>query len=287
MKFITFPASGILAGVAAMLDCLGYTTDDRTIALGMEAPYLFVQEDGHYRTGARLYTSPWINLFLHPRGYHMDTITLPAGDIPRQLRSLPTAMLSMKIAKDVRHPVVYLGYEAGRYRFSNIKRADSPEPDDISLTSAMLKKRLEETVKLHTLTSCPPCSVDFVPLLCNSLDVLKSYHQDILAIRRKSVTLAELHCLHEPIFRALMKDLLPLILLTEDSSLAEGLRCLQHDYRHIFTQNSPQVVLLSERLPRTPITLCLSWLYEDIVDRLYALGADDALLEGRLTLISR
>ena len=286
MPFITFPAAGKLAGLAAMLEYLGYATDDRTIAREMEAPYLFAHENGYYRAGAQLYSPPWLNLYLHPRGYHMDEMTLPAEDIPQQLRSLPTAMLSMRIAKAVRHPVVYLGYESRRYRFSNIKRADSPEPDDFSLTSAMLKNRLEDTVTLYTLKQCPPCPVDFVPLLCNSLDVLKTYLHDLLAVRSKIVTLEELQLLYEPLFRALMRDLLPLVPFLDDVRLAEELRYLQHDYRHIFTYNSPSAVHLSERLPKSSITLCLTWLYEDIVDRLYALGADDALMASRLSIFS-
>lgn len=68
MKFITLDAGGMLAGLAGMLALLGHDTDDQTIALSMEAPYLIDHQDGVYRAGAMLYQPEWINCWLSQLG---------------------------------------------------------------------------------------------------------------------------------------------------------------------------------------------------------------------------
>lgn len=284
MKYLTFNGAEILAGLANMLECMGHSTDDRAIALGLEAPFLVLHQDGHYRAGLRLHEPEWLNLYLHPRGFHMEKMTLPVDEVPAALRRLPTAMLTLSPGTEKKARVVHIGYTDGRFHFVNVKRTSSPAPDAFSLTSAMLKRRLVGDVMLYTIKKCPAEQVDFIPLLCNSLEVLKAYYVDLMAVRNRTVTRDELHMLHEPLFRALMQDLPPLVALTEDERLAEELRYLRHDYRHVFTCNSPNAVLLSEHLPKRSLHQCLTWLHEDIVDRLYALGADDELMESRLSL---
>lgn len=79
-----------------------------------------------------------------------------------------------------------------------------------------------------------------------------------------------------------MQDLLPLIPLTEDFELAEELRPLNHDYRHIVTLNSPEYIVLNETLPKTPIITCINWLRENVIDRLYALEPDHEALDAYL-----
>lgn len=269
MKHINFTASGVLAGLANMLELLGVDAEDHTIALGMDAPFLFIQEGGHYLAGSGLYHPRWLDLYLMPRGFHMEEIRLPKEEVAAFLRSRRTAMLSIAVASDNRHPVVYAGYADGRYEFINVKRADSAEPDAFSFSTAMLKRRLSDQVIVYTLESRPPQQVDFLPLLHDSLKNLDAYLSEVLQALQRTVTREELRRLHAPLLRALMQDMQPMATLIGDFTLAEELRLLNHDYRHIFTQNSPATVELWERLPRSSICRCVAWLKEDINDQIH------------------
>ncbi len=282
MKYMTFPAAGKLSGVAAMLECLGHDTDDRTIALGMNAPWLFVKEGERYLAGSSLYQPRWLDLYLMPLGFHMTKIAPSKENVPTYLRACKTAMLPMTVTKDIKHPVVFTGYADGRYTFTNIKRENSDEPDTFSLTTAMLKRRLADQTTIYSLKECPASKVDFIPLLFESLNHLASYQTDVLEALKQTVTREELHILSDRLFHALMRDLLPMAELTNDAELAYELRLLNHDYRHIFTRNSPTTVTLDEKLPRSSICQCITWLREDIIDQLYTHGVSDQAVEAYL-----
>lgn len=283
MSYITFTGAGKLAALAAMLDRMGHQTNDQAVALGMEAPYLFIRENGCYHVGSSLYQPRWLDLYLRPRGFHLHKETIPSSDVPARLRSLQTAMLPMRSDNGAYHPVVFDQYVNRRYEFINIKSAASPEPDMVSMSSATLRRRLNDETTLYTLESCVPEPVDFIPLLFASLENLSPYIKDMLAARRRTVTREELHLLNKQLFRPLMHDLRPMAAMIGDFTLAEELRLLEHDHRHIFTMNSPSAMPLHERLPKGSIVQCLTWYYEDIVDRLYALGADDDMMSPWLT----
>ena len=284
MKLITFSGAGKLAGLAELLACYGYAADDQAIALGMEAPYLLHRENGSYFAGEALYRPEWLNLHLHPRGFHMKTMQYSAAEVPGFLRSIPAAMMDLSLHKEAPHPVVYTGYTAGRYHLENTRFPESANEDRISMSREMLLRRLPENVTLYTLEKIVPEPVDFLPLLLQSLENMKAYRADLLDALNREVTRRDLHALHATLFRPLMQEWQPLSALIGDFCLAEALRALHHDYRHVFTHSSPETVLLGERLSRSAITECLSWLYENTVDRLHELGADDALMESRLSL---
>ena len=91
----------------------------------------------------------------------------------------------------------------------------------------------------------------------------------------QTISREELHSLQTPLLRALMIDMLPMAQLLSQETLYEELRLLNHDYRHIFTRNSPPTVDLQERLPRSSIRQCLAWMRENIVDRLFVHGLSD------------
>lgn len=281
MKYITFTASGILAGLANMLELLGFNTEDHTIALDMNAPFLLLREGGRYYAGSGLYRPQWLDLYLKPRGFQMTEITLPKESATAFLRSQQTAMLPIAITSENTHPVVYAGYTNGRYEFVNIKLPDSDEPDVFSLSTAMLKRRLDDQVMIYTLESCPPQPVDLLPLLRDSIKNLDAYLNDLLQALHQTVTREELRHMHTPLFRALMQDMQPMAALIGDHTLAEELRLLNHDYRHIFTRNSPPTVELSEMLPRSSICRCIAWLKEDINDQIHVYNEQNKQLESR------
>lgn len=279
---ITFNGAGMLAGLATMLECMGYHTDDKTIALGMEAPYLFVRDQDSYKAGACIYQPHWLNLYLHPHGLHMSEESLAQGDVCAYLRAHQPAMLPIMISRTSFHPVVFTGYVNGRYEFVNVKPFASPEPDSFSLTAAMLKRRLSPTVIVYSLTSCEAQPVDFVPLLLASLDNLVTYQEKVLETRKRIVTRQEFAELRTQLLRALMQDMQPLMALIGDYGLAEELRRLNHDYRHIFVCNDGETCALYDRLPKSSIKHCITWIRENIFDRLYELGVSDEIIESKM-----
>lgn len=280
MKYITFAGSGMLVCLANLLEQLGYDTDAQTIALEMETPYLLLHEDGMYKAGVRLYDLQHMNMYLHTHGFHMDQKVLPQRDVFSFLRSHKPVMLSIEVQKHVHHPVVFSGYENGRFQFVNIMQKNTPEPETMSFSHDMLKRRLPEAVTVYTLCTCPPSSSDYQMLLLRSLDTLESYLNDVLAARELCVTPSEYRKLQDTLFRPLMQDLLPLTALTGDEILFEELRLLNHDYRHVFIWPDQTSAALYEHLPKNSIRQCIGWLRENIIDRLYALGADEATMEA-------
>lgn len=279
MKYVHFEASGILAGLAALLECCGHDTEDFQIALGMDAPWLFMKEGDNYIAGRGLYTPRWMNLYLLPLGFCLNQKALSREDVPGFLRQHHPSLLQISIDRGIHHPAVFTVYESNRYNFLNVKTEFSPEPCQLSLSRPMLLRRLEDPVSVLWLEKCSPEAVDFVPLLVSSLQTLKDYEHDIMKACARTVTRQELEELRTPLLRALMIDMLPMAQLLHQSTLHEELRQLRHDYRHIFTPNSPTSVELWQRLPRSSIRQCLAWMRENIIDRLYDHGLTGAQVD--------
>lgn len=272
MKPITFTGGGMLAALSTMLELMGHETTDVDIAFGMEAPYLFLRTEDGYRAGAGLYQPQWLNLYLHPLGFHLACETLPQKDVAPFLRKHSPALLRLRIQPNIVHPAVFSCYADSRYHFENVKPLSCDEPDRFSFSAPSLKLRLDETVTVYTLHPCPPENVDFLPLLRDSLSTLDAYQEDLLAIRKTALTHSEFQALRAPLFRALMQDCQPMATLIGDELLAESLRQLNHHYRHIITQNSRDMLYLDERLPKKLIQECIEWLKEDIRDRISELS---------------
>lgn len=277
-----YSAPGMLDALVELLRRRGHPTDAVQIVLEMNAPYLLMHEEGAYFAGEGLYQPRWLNLYLQPHGFCMSAETLPAEVIPARLRCLAAAILPLQLGKERPRLQLFTGYAQGRYSF----RAVHPKGDteELSLSLPMLRRRLPEAVRLCTVDACEHQTVDFLPLLLTSLDNIKSYKSALLDAREQTVTRADLRRMRDPLFRAIMRDMRPMALLTGDRPLEEELILLEHDFRHIFTENDPESQLLATRLPKGSIVRCLTWLHEDILDRAYELGADDDMMATRLIL---
>ena len=164
--------------------------------------------------------------------------------------------------------VVFNEYSGERYSFVNIRTECSAEPERFTFTAATLKRHIEENVTVYTLEQCPVEKPDFIPLLLASLEHLKIYEQQLLAARQRTVTREAFEAMHTPLFRALMQEFQPLALLAGDWMLAEELRRLRHDYRHVFIDDDVNRVALNEHLPKMhPVApggchgqdLCAGW----------------------------
>lgn len=279
MKYLTLESAEHLAGIANMLELQGHDTEDYLIALGMEAPYLFVADNTGYSAGCKLFHPQWINLYLQPLGFQLKKNLVDADMLPIYLRTSGPAMLNMNIGKGLMRPVVCCSYAGGKYNFINIKPESSTAADTFTITTPTLKRRLSESVSVYTLERCAPASVDLIARLLASLHALNTYLPDVLNARKRTVTREEFADLQEHLFRPLMQDLLPMTPFMNDFMLTEELRLLNHDYRHVFTLNDHGPVMLEFKLPRYSIRQCVMWYREKIIDRLQELGASDDLID--------
>ena len=279
MKVVTIRNSRMLAGIASMLECLGHDTEDRTIALGMEAPYLFLRSEDGFIAGTSLFRPRWINLYLHSIGFHLDQITLPKDDVPAFLRQRPTAMLPIQLSPNdnASQPVVFTGLNRGRFCFGTL----SPNNALLkSFTDAQLQSRLPEKCMVYVIDVIPSEAVDFMPYLGESLRNLSLFWDVFQQLLTRSVTRDEYDALKQSHLRALMHDLLPAASLNHDGMLIEELKIANYFYKGVFQEHSPEHVLLSNKIPAVFIKNCVNWLKEDITDRLYELGASDEVGES-------
>lgn len=278
MKLVTIRNSRMLAGIANMLECHGFETDDRSIALGMEAPYLFLRENGCFVAGASLFVPRYINLYLHSIGFHLERIALPKDEVLPFLRNSRTALLpllNLKETPPTLKPVVFSGIQRGRFIFTNLKPEYAKEPDSFSYTTPMLLSRLTDSVKIYTLTPIPPEPADFLPYLAESLRNIATFGADFQEIAQRRVTREEYEQLKKTHLHALMHDLEPMAAIGHDSQLYNELKLLNHLHSYVFLRFSPERVSLKPKLPMRYVQNAVTWLQEDIIDRLYAHGASD------------
>ena len=278
MKLVTIRHSRMLAGIANMLECLGHDTDDRTIALNMEAPYLFLQGKEGYIAGTALLRPEWINLYLHSIGFHLGQLTIPQKDVAASLRTRQTAMLAICPSKDssATHPVVYTGLARGRFVLCSFH---PPLPQIYSFTAPQLLSHLPDKCTVYTLDAVPPESTDYLPYLGSSLENLRSFWQEFQQIQTRCVTRSEYQALQKSHLGALLHHLLPLLELTNDQILINELKIAGYFYESVFTENRPERLLLRDHIPETFVKNCVHWLMEDISDRMYELGASDDLVD--------
>ena len=278
MKLVTIKYSRMLAGVANMLECLGHDTEDRSIALGMEAPYLFLRGDDGYIAGTALLRPEWINLYLHSIGFHLDQLVLPKECIAAFLRPRRTAMVAIHSSKDSTaiQPMIFTGYERGRFALCSLHPRC---PQTYSFTAGQLLSHLPEKCTVYTLDTVPAEAVDYLPYLGASVQNLLVFLKEFEEILTRSVTRSEYQALQKSHLRALMHDLLPLIELTSDNLLIDELKIANYFYESVFRKNSPERLCLCDRIPAVFVKNCAHWMMEDIIDRMYELGASDKMVD--------
>ena len=65
MKYMTFNSSCSFAGIANMLERMGYAYEDYQVAAGMELPYIVARDNGGYIAGAMLQEKKYFDIFLY------------------------------------------------------------------------------------------------------------------------------------------------------------------------------------------------------------------------------
>ena len=112
MKYMTFNSSCPYAGLANLLSFQGIDTEDRSIALKMDLPYLFAYEDGQYLSGPMLQGAKWFNLYLRPIGFTFHENQLGREEAGPYLLAHPPAMLGLRVTPKSKHAVICTGSPA-------------------------------------------------------------------------------------------------------------------------------------------------------------------------------
>ena len=203
-------------------------------------------------TSASLYHQKWLNLYLHPQGFHLAAHALPKAETGSFLHNHTPRMLWMTVAPNVQRLTVFTGYAAGKYLLAACPRPDEAVPPTMVLATDGLLRRIPETTTLYNLEKCSPTPVDFLPLMAESLRTLGAYKHELLR-----------QC---------------------DRIVSPG-RTWQSCTRSCFIDGE-QSNRLSDRVPVSRLCAALDWLQENLVDRMYELGASadevDTALEDYL-----
>lgn len=248
MKYMTFNSACSYAGVANMLELYGVETDDRTIALGMNLPYLFDSRDGAYLAGPMLQSAEWFNLYLNPIGYQLEEQTIPAETVTRYLKKQKTAMLGLRTETNGKHAFVYIGAEGDQFVFLNNKWRDETAPDKIRLTEEELRERIDSAVVVATLQKIRPASIDFSKRLKESVAALRSNLSDILELCEREESIEVLRSKLNTLFRPLLLDGITMLSLINETELAEIFTGLQRELLSALRQDPDKIIMLKNFL---------------------------------------
>ena len=266
MDYCTFPSA-----LTALLQLHDHPARPADILAAMEAPYLFLKRDGCYIAGVGFFAPKWMHLYLQPLGLQLTEHPLSRADLGSFLKQHTPALLYA----DNRCLVVKA--RSGQ-RICLAQPKDGGIVVEKNTTLPTLLKYTPEQLTAYTLDSCTPAPIDFPALLAESTHTLQTYPADLFPLLNLTVTREDMRDLHTRYFRALLTDLPALATHYHDELLQDTFHVLNHAYRHLFIIGEETAELI-ECLSKRQILRCLSWLREDIIDRLYTLGAPDELLE--------
>ncbi|MBQ7870638.1 MAG: hypothetical protein IJ357_00665 [Oscillospiraceae bacterium] len=248
MKYMTFNSSCSFAGVANMLAVYGVELEDRELALRMKLPYLFARDETGYLAGAMLQTAEWFDLGLRPLGFRLREEALDPADVAAYLRCRRTAMLGLRVTPRNKHAVVYTGCENGALYFLNNKRAQEEAPEQLLLTEAELRERIDAPCMVATLEPAAPQATDFAPLLHRSLEVLGQMHRELVDFCAAPHPTEEVFARMNPLFRPLLVDGIAMAGLLGETELQTRLTAVQTAFLTAL-RSGAEVLTLSELLP--------------------------------------
>ena len=254
MKYMTFNSSCSYAGVANMLEQYGVDTDDRSIALGMKLPYMFSYEDGVYMAGPMLQSAEWFNLYLHPIGFDMHEIEVPATEVPAYLKRHKVAMLGLQVDDSGKHAVVYTGSQDDLLVFINNKWEHTDVPELIKLSETELIAQIGSSVMIATLEPIPSQATDLSTRLSNSVPIIRQNLSEIQELCSREETVALLRSKLNTVFRPLLLDGITMLGLLGKDKLASRFTEIQRLFLNVLRQNAATIVRLADYLPVDKLT---------------------------------
>lgn len=253
MKYMTFNSSCAYTGIANMLEQYGVDTEDYSIALAMNLPYLFSYSDGVYLSGPMLQTAQWFDLYLNPIGYQLVEKAVPADHIDEYLKTQKTAMLGISLGENGKHAVVYTGIDSNSFVFINNKWETEDSPSEIRLTEEALKQRIAPKVMVATLQQIPPRTIKFVTKLQSSIAVLRANLAEIINLCDTQQTVANLCSKLNTLFRPLFLDAITMLNLIGETALAKDYADLQQGLLCALRQDPQNRVFLKEYISTTKL----------------------------------
>lgn len=254
MKYMTFNSSCSYAGVANMLEQYGVDTDDRSIALGMKLPYMFSYEDGVYMAGPMLQSAEWFNLYLHPIGFDMHEIEVPATEVPAYLKQHKVAMLGLQVDDSGKHAVVYTGSQDDLLVFINNKWEHTDVPELIKLSETELIAQIGSSVMIATLEPIPSQATDLSTRLSNSVPIIRQNLSEIQELCSREETVALLRSKLNTVFRPLLLDGITMLGLLGKEKLASRFTEIQRLFLNVLRQDAATIVRLADYLPVDKLT---------------------------------
>lgn len=257
MKYMTFNSSCSYAGIANMLEQYGIETDDKSIAVAMNLPFLFSRSNGVYLSGPMLQTAEWFDLYLNPIGYQLIEKAISADCIAEYLKKQKTAMLGISLGETGKHAIVYTGTVSDSFVFINNKWENDSSPSEIRLSTVELQKRIESEVIVATLQPISPKSINFTPKFQFSISVLQENLGEIIALCDKEETVANLRSKLNTLFRPLFLDGITMLNLIGETNLAKEFAKLQQELLGALRQEPQQKITLKEYLSTSKLQIAV------------------------------
>ena len=239
MKYMTFNSSCSYAGVANLLSFYGIDTEDRTIALEMELPFLFDYEDGCYLSGPMLQGAKWFNLYLKTIGYTMTEKDVDREHICDHLRGLQYAMLGIYVSERNKHAVIYTGMKDGKFCMLNNKWELADEPDTLFLSEQELLQRVDEIVTVGVLdkTACEIRKTE--SMVKHSIPVLRSLAKEIAGFCSQERSSMDIRSSMNTLFRAILLDGITMLDLIGEMQISRKLKIVQGQFMNAVKENKP------------------------------------------------
>ena len=227
MKLMTFNSSCSFAAVANLLEQTGIEIGVNELAIAMRAPYLFVREQGEFKTGAMLQSARWFNLALSPLGICLKEECVQKKEVPAFLHQHPQAMLGLHLSKFGKHAVNLLQVNEHSFVFFNNHHPQEKVDEMIELNEEQLLECLDEWAMIAWTEACAPKQENIIELLQQSRIVLKENLDEIVELSTKRIEVSKLKEKMNPLFRPLFLDGIEMMKLIGEDDLAHQMKQLQ------------------------------------------------------------
>lgn len=272
MKYMTFNRSCAYAGVANLLEKYGLHYEDYEIVKELSIPYLFYynQEESRYLAGPMLQGAPWFNYFLNSLGLDLIEEILKPEDVLANLdKNNQPSMCSLNLNPNhhLNHAVLFEGKEDEGYRFLNMKRENSTEPDYYLFKREELIEKLSSNSRMCYLVPIETViSFDLSEDLKLSLQNLNHYEDLLNEFCSKEQEVTALIASRDCLFAPLMLDVLSMMEIIGEKELVQAITTIRTNYMKLMKENRP--LLLTKELPMEDLNRIIEK-YKSIIQNYY------------------
>lgn len=253
MKYMTFNRSCSYAGIANLLEEHDIHYEDYEIAKALSLPYLFHYrpQESRYVAGPMIQSYPWFNYFLNSLGFDLIEEWFNIEGVMANLdENNQCYMFSLKINphSNLRHAVLFEGKENESYRFLNMKRKDSIEPDYYLFNrEEVIEKLIPSVIMGYLVKIRKPIPFELSDQLKSSLQHLDNYQvllNDFCSKEQDVTSLAEAR---DTLFAPLMLDVLSMMEMVGEAELVNDIKNIRANYMNLMKEN--RSLVLAEELP--------------------------------------